>query len=281
MKILKYLNLVLVMVLIFSCKKHEIEYNTTTISNVAEFQLHYFVPVTATATNYINRVEINDQLYSNRKAPLTTYNAIPNGSVGRFYTVAPGIVNIKMYQGATDTTLVKVYDQNVTLTVGKQNVFVHDFAKPPVWFDNGYPYIANVTGNTDSVCYIKFYNFLYETAGVPTTLKLQYQYVDPRNATAVVNIGPPVSFGESTGWQQVKVVKAIYNSAGSAVINYRIKLVDAGGVIGADLQIKNTSGTFVNYAEFFTASIGRRYHSILSGMRAAAPAASARIFTAL
>ena len=119
-----------------------------------------------------------------------------DGSVGRFFTVDPGEVNIKLYKGTSE---VLVYDQNVTLTEGKQNIFIYDFDEEPIIFDNGYPYVANVTEDTDSTTYVKFYNFLFETEGVPTDLKLQYQYVDPRTSE-LVNIGDPVAFGETTGF---------------------------------------------------------------------------------
>jgi hypothetical protein len=279
MKIFKILSLVLVVALTASCEKNEVQYKTTPISDVAEFQLHYFVPVVVAAANNINKVEINNQLYANIKAPLSTYNAIPNGSVGRFYTVTSGTVNIKLYQDATGTTL--VYNKDVVLTKGKQNVFVHDFNQPPVVFDNGYPYTANVTQNTDSICWVKFYNFLYETAGVPTTLKLQYQYIDPHNSTVLINVGNPVSFSETTGWQQVKVVKDIFNSAGSRRVDFKIKVIDASGNVVGDLQIRNTLGVYVSYADFWTEAIGRRYHHIISGFRAATPGAAVRTFTAL
>src|SRR5665648_202004 len=133
MKIMKYLSLVLVLALAVSCEKNEITFDATPLADMAEFQLHYFVPVTSGAANNITKVEINGQLYANNKAPLSTYNAIPSGSVGRFYTVDPGNVNIKMYQGADMDVL--VYDQNVNLTTGKQNIFVHDFDLAPVVFD--------------------------------------------------------------------------------------------------------------------------------------------------
>lgn len=280
MKIIKYLSLILAVTLMVSCEKNEIEYDTTPIGEVAEFQLHYIVPVTAVAANNITKVEINNQLYANNKAPLNTYNAIPGGGVGRFYTVNPGSVNIKMYQGVAMDVL--VYDQNVTLTVGKQNVFIHDFNLPPVVIDNEYPYIRRETVETDTTQWVKFYNFLYETAGVPTTLKLQYQYMSHRT-TQLVNIGEPVAFGETTGWQQVLLLKLPNElvTAGSRRIDYRIKVVDDAGNIVGDLQIRNSSGTYVNYADYWTGTIGRRYHHIFSGMRAAAPASAVRVFTAL
>ena len=278
MKILKYLSLVLLVALSASCEKHEIEYNATPITNMAEFQLHYFVPVTALAANNITRIEVNGQLYATPKSPLTTYNAIPSGTVGVFYSVTPGSVNLKLYQGTNGETL--VYDQNVTLTAGKQNVYVHDFTQAPVVFDNGHPYTTNVTENTDSVAWVRFNNFLYETAGVTNNLRLQYQYIDPVT-TELVNIGEPVLFGETTGWQPVKVIKTVFNSSGSRVITFRIKVIDGSGAVVGELQVRNASGVMVNYTATATLFIGRRYHHTLGGFRSAVPISSVRIFTAL
>ncbi len=279
MKIIKYLSLILAVILMVSCEKHEITYDATTIGEVAEFQLHYIVPVTAVAANNITKVEINNQLYSNNKAPLNTYNAIPSGGVGRFYTVNPGTVNIKMYQG-TDMDVL-VYDQSVTLTAGKQNLFVHDFAQVPKVFDNGYPYVANLTDVTDSTAWVKFYNFLYESAGVPTTKKLQYQYVNTRTS-ALVNIGTPVGFGESTGWEKITVVKTDLISSGSRLITFKIKEVDDGGTVIGDLQVMGAGGAFAAYTATSTLFIGRRYHHTMAGFRAvASPNSSVRVFTAL
>ena len=278
MKILKYISLALFVLSMVSCEEHEIEYETTDLSDdVAEFQLHYVVPVTATSSNYIYEVDVNDSLYANSTAPLTTYNAIPNGAVGRFYTVDAGEVNIKMYM-STDLDL--VYDQNTTLTAGKQNIFVYDFNEAPIVFDNGYPYESNTTEDTDSTCWVKFYNFLYESEGVPTTLKLQYQYVDP-TTSELVNVGDPVSFGETTGWQPVKVIKSVYNSSGYGTVYYKLKVVDDEGNVTGDLQLWNSSSKYVNYSDYWTEYIGRRYHHVLAGMRSAKPIASVRSFTAL
>jgi hypothetical protein len=286
MKIIKYLSLVLVIALTASCEKHEIQYDTISAVGLAEFQLHYCNPVTSAAANNIYRIEINDSLYGNKTAPLNTYNVAPSGAVGRFFTVAPGNVNVKLYMTAKlapkgDSL---VYDQDVTLTAAKQNVFVHDFTLPPVVFDNGYPYTRNTTTGTDSTAWVKFYNFLYETAGVTyTTYKIQYQYIDSRTGLPV-NIGPPVSFGETTGWQPVTVVKKPNEivAAGSRVITFKMKTVDAGGTIIGDLQIMNTSGVFGAYTADNTLFIGRRYHHTMAGFRAVkSPNSSVRIFTAL
>ncbi len=282
MKVIKYLSLILAVTLMASCEQQTIEYDAEPIGEMAEIQLHYIAPVTAVAANNITRVDLNNQMVANNKAPLSTYNAIPSGSVGKFYVVNPGTLNIKMYKLGKVTIDSLVYDQNVTVTKGKQNLFVHDMTLPPTVIDNGYPYIRRETVETDSTTWVKFYNFLYETAGVPTTLKLQYQYISHRT-NQVVNIGSPVAFGESTGWQQVLLIKLPNElvTAGSRRIDYRIKVVDNNGNIVGDLQVRNASGAMVSYADYWTGTIGRRVHHIFCGFRAAVPVSAVRTFTAL
>ena len=280
MKIIKYLSLILAVTLMASCEKEPIEYDTSLLGAQAEFQLHYMVPVTTAAANNITRVLINGQLYSNDKSPLATYNAIPSGAAGRFYAVSPGPVNIKMYKGTKMDVL--VYDQNTTLKVGKQNVFVHDYNLPPVVLDNGFPYIRRQTVETDTITFIKFYNFLYETAGVPTTLKLQYQYQSHRTSEWV-NVGPPVAFGETTGWQPVLVLKLPDSGVtdGNRRVDYRIHVIDNSGVDSGDLQVMLANGTFVAYSDYWTGYVGRRAHHIYAGFRAAIPIQGVKNFWAL
>lgn len=282
MKIIKFFTLILAVTLMVSCEKHEIDFGGAYVSDMAEFQLHYIAPVTAVAANNLTRVDINNQMFANSKAPLNAYNAIPSGGVGRFYAVQPGNVNIKLYKLGKVTVDSLVYEQNVTLAKGKQNLFVHDMTKPPVVIENGYPYVRREVVETDTTVWIKFYNFLYETADVPTTLRLQYQYISHRT-NELVNIGEPVAFGESTGWQQVLLIKLPNEivTAGSRRIDYRIKVIDDNGDVVGDLQIRNSSGTYVSYSDWWTGTIGRRYHHIFCGMRAAAPASAVRVFTAL
>jgi hypothetical protein len=283
MKIIKYLSLILAVALTVSCEENVIEYDATPLDeNMAEFQLHYMNPVTSVAANNITRVEVNGKMVANVKAPLNTYNAIPSGAVGKFYTVTPGSVNLKLYLTAKlepkgDSL---VYDKSVTLTKGKQNIFVHDFNQDPIIFINGAPFKARQTVTTDSTAWIKFYNFLYETAGVPTTKRIQYQYVDSRTS-ALVNIGAPVAFGETTGWIPVTVVK-VGTLDLFRTITYKMKEVDAGGNIIGDLQVMGTTGTYAAYTGTLATYIGRRYHQIMAGFRAVkAPNSSVRTFTAL
>lgn len=283
MKITKFIGLCLIAVSTVSCEKHEIEYMTTPVDkDMAEIQLHYFVPVTAIAANNIYKLEIGGQEYvNNGAAVVSTYNAVPSGSVGRFYATASGDVNIKLYKG---TDLELVYDKNAKLTSGKQNVFVYDFNKDPIVFDNGYPYETNTTMDTDSTCWVKFYNFLYEKEGEYSTLKLQYQYqytTGDGTKSEWLNIGSPVAFGESTGWQPITVIKSVFNSSGYARIDYKIKVQDENGEYTQDLQVWNSNGKYVSYSDYWNGYIGRRYHHVLKGMRSAKPISSVSQFTAL
>lgn len=297
MKLLKNISLVLVVVFLVSCEKHEIQYMTTAASNMAEFQLHNFVPEFVADSNNIYKVEINGELFANDLAPLKSYNAIPSGSVGKFYTASLGANNIKLYKHVYDKATKKlttdwklVYDQQVNLTLGKQNIFVHDFKKPPVIFQNGHPYNGNVTEKTDSTAWIKFYNFLYEKTDVPTTLKLQYQYQYPikydEKGNVIVksdwlNVGKPVSFGETTGWIPVVVNKSVLISSGTARLDYKIKVIDETGTDIGELKILNSKNAFVNYSDYWNAVIGRRYHHTISGMRADKPNCAVRVLTGL
>ncbi|MEO6820478.1 MAG: hypothetical protein ABI266_05700 [Ginsengibacter sp.] len=284
MKNLKNIIFVLTLVIIASsCKKNVVEYESTAISGLAEFQLHYFVPIAAGDTNNIYQVQINDQLYANNTSPLLTYNAIPNGSVGKFFTTKVGENNIKLYKG---TTLNLTYNQNVTLTKGKQNVFVYDFNKPPIVFDNGFPYQSPTTDSTSKTGWVKFYNFLYEAVDVPTTMKLQYQWqytmdINSGQKSDWINLGKAVSFGEATGWEPITIIKTDLISSGSARIDYRIRMIDATGNDTGSLVVLNASNKLVDYSDYWNASIGRRYHHVLSGIRTQKPTSAVRVFTAL
>jgi len=273
----------LLSVLMFSCEKHTVEYMATKVTGLAEFQLHYFVPLTAGTANNIYKIEVNGQVYGNNTAPLTTYNAVPSGGVGRFYTTKPGQVNIKLYKG---TDLELVFDQNCELKAGKQNIFVYDFNQPPIVFDTGYPFKADVTDNTGTTAWIKFYNFLFESDGVTTPLKIQYQYQYTIDNTSGqksdwLDLGSPVAFGETTGWIAIPVNKTVFNSAGTARIDYRAQVINQDGSNGGSLKVQNSSGALVDYSDWWTAQIGRRYHHIMSGMRVAKPNCAVRVFTAL
>lgn len=140
------------------------------------------------------------------------------------------------------------------------------------------------TEHTGTTAWIRFYNFMYESAGVPTTLKLQYQWqYTTDNATAAksdwFNLGSPVSFGEATGWEPVTVNKTVEISAGTARIDYRIRLIGADGSDQGSLKV-GTAGT-TDYSDWWTAQIGKVYHHVFAGYRTGSPAVGVKQSSAL
>ncbi|ERJ57876.1 hypothetical protein [Sphingobacterium paucimobilis] len=281
---MKNLNILLITLVfslfVTSCEKHVVEYDTVKVDEetTAQFQLFYMVPVTTGTANNINKVELNNELLTNETTPLSAYNFIPSGAVGKFFVAKPGKVNLKLHRGAI-TNLTLAYDQDFELPAGKYVVVIHDFTKPPVFIKNETPYPSVTTEFTGSTAWVKFSNFLYEKAGEPTTLKLQYQFqytVD--NATGQksdwANVGKPVAFGEATGWEPLPVNKTVEISAGTARIDYRIRLIGADGSDQGSLKVRNAAGNTVDYSDWWNATIGRINHHMLAGYRAATPVAS-------
>ena len=262
-----------------SCSKHKLLFKMTPVEeNAAEVQIHYMEPITNAAANYIDSVYINDKLVSsaNGSGSLATYNGVPGGAVGRFFVANVGTNNIKfMRKGAV------VYNQDVTLTAGKQNVIVHNLNQAPIVIDNEFPYwnrTAPATGanwNTDSVCKIMFINLLYENATTPYPGTLQYQGVRQGEDGVYFNVGAPVAFGQTTGRVEVILHKSVFNSSGYQRIDYRI--INENGEI-----LKVWSGSkMVNYSDYWNGYIGRCYMHFFSGVRTANPAPAVRQWTSL
>jgi hypothetical protein len=293
MRLVKYILGIFVVFTAVSCKKNVVKYDAASASGLAEFQLHYFVPLVANDSNYVYKIEMDANVYENGvtsasgvyspSSMIQTYNAAPSGSTGRFYTTTPGAHNLKLYISKQFKPL---YDQAVTLQEGKQNIFVYDYSKPPIVFNNNAPYPTETTERTDSSAWVRFYNFMFETGNTPTPLKLQYQYryvrnVATKDTSGWINLGNPLAFGQSTGWERIPVIKTTEISQGSASVYYRIRMIGNDGSDQGSLQITNSSSKLVDYSDFWTETIGRVYHHVLSGWRAnkASPVA-VRVFTA-
>ncbi|MDR3118877.1 MAG: hypothetical protein LBU44_05595 [Mediterranea sp.] len=320
MKRFKFINVCLWVVLILtSCEKTDIDYNAVPVSDMALFQIGHYTPITKVATNNIYKIELNGNLLTNDKNVLAYYNTSPGGGVGRYFMTQPGTVNLKLYKGAG---LELIYDQNVTLTKGKQNVIVHDYNQVPLVlernFDIPYPQDpSKASFDTDTLGYIRFVNLLYETDNQPTTLKLQYQYqytlhplytIADEKAGKIpagkkvgdttgdttkspwLNLGSPVGFGESTGFQPVPAIKTTYVSQGGGTsggprVDYRI-LVSAenGGVAGTNVVV-NAAGDWVlkvgstAFSDYWTNAVGRYFTHYFAGFRSKTTAAALYQFT--
>ena len=262
MKIFKYLTYSLaVLAVLASCEKHEIEYPTVPAPE-AEFQLHYFEPIKNEAANYIDSVFVNDKLIANADggAQLLPYNGLPG--YAKFYSAEPGMNNIKLYRKGE-----MIYNFDINLSKGKQNVIVHDLNKEPIIISNQYPYQHSSAGatasnwDTDSLATVMFINMLYEDGVKPYEGKLQYQWQNFRTKEWE-NIGEPVAFGEATQRTAVLVVKQDMVSQGACRIDYRILTED-----GEELMVGNTKGTLSKYSDYWNATIGRAYMHFFRGNR--------------
>jgi hypothetical protein len=278
MKIVKYISSLFAIALLFAaCDKKEVELDFRPAAGMAQFQLHYMVPVTSgVSTEYIYRVDINDVNISNDQWSISTYNGQPGSNVGEFFVAQPGKNNIKLYQRVSSKDTL-VYNQDATFTSGTQTVIVYDFHQPPIVTEWNVPENTGKSYDTDTIGYIKFHNLMFETPAVPktedapeipavpTTLKLQYQfryilhplytiademagtipegkkvgnYTGDTKKSKWANLGPALAFGENTGWVKVPVKKSEYVTSGYATIDYRILVVE-GGTVGVE---KNADG---------------------------------------
>jgi hypothetical protein len=270
MKVLKYYLILAVSLLItVSCDKNEITF-TKQISfdpaTQAAFELNYIVNLSSDASNYITRIDLNDEvIYRSNIAP---YAQAPNtgGTAGRFFVAPKGQSNLKLYQG-TSPNYNLVYEKNVVFDAGQYyNVFVHAIDKDPVVINNGYPYSKDPIYR-DSCGYVRFYNFLYETYNTPTTLRLQYKRQD-HFTSEWVDVGTPVAFGEATGWETIVIKRPTGNNNGSVRVDYRIHVIDTDGTDLGRLQIRGTGSAYSAYTDWWTVYIGRNQMHIFKGYRA-------------
>ena len=279
MTVFKYLAIAMALVIGFSaCEKIELTHPYDDVDGrTALFQVFYYAPVSAVAANNIDSVYVNDVLYSSvdGSGQLVTYNGVPGGGVGRFFSAKPGDAKLRFMQGGKD-----VYERVITLKEGRQCIYVYDFEENPSIIEltpyEKRPLPSPAEWDTDSVAYVRFVNLLYEDPTTPYPGKLQYQW--SRNETGAVwaNVGEPVGFGEATAFETITIHKETFNSAGTQRVNYRILTED-----GKVLQVlnANSNGKMVDYSDWWNAAIGRAYTHNFAGVRTAAPVSSVRTWT--
>ena len=139
---------------------------------------------------------------------------------------------------------------------------------------------------------------MYENEGQPTTMKLQYQYqytlhplytnadkdaglipdgkkvgdaTGDATKSAWLNLGSPVAFGESTGFQPVPVKKTTYIAQGAARIDLRIVVTAANGGVPGETVMDNVDWLLkVNgklYTDYWNITIGRYTTHYFAGLR--------------
>lgn len=284
-KILKLLSFMVMLIFLASCEKNVVDFPAEKITDeTPQFQLFYMVPLATGSANAINKVELNGQLLANETSPLNTFNLIPGGAVGKFFSTEPGTSNLKLYRGNVEN-MTLVYDRDIEIPAGKNSLFIHDFSEPPVIVPYPTPLPSITTERTGTTAWIRFINLMYEAEGEPTDLTLQYQWQyttdnETGDKSEWFDLGEPVAFGEFTGWEPVTVNKTVEISAGTARIDYRVRLIGADGSDQGSLQIRNSSGNQVDYSDWWNAQIGRMYNHVFAGYRNATPGVNIRLSTA-
>ena len=279
MKAFKYLAVALVAVIgLSACEKHELTHPYDEVGDrTALFQIFYYAPVVNSSANYIDSVFVNNVLYSSvsGSGQLATYNGVPGGAVGRFFSAAPGDIILRFMQ--KDNV---VFEKTVNIKKGEQGIFVYDLNENPKvidlteFADFNRPAPTQETWNTDSIASVRFINFLYENPTTPYAGKLQYQWRRAdQDEDTWQNVGKPVGFGEATEFEMLTIHKSTFNSSGYQTIWYRI--IDESGNV---LQVYNGS-RMINYSDYWTAYIGRAYTHTFAGVRTAAPISSVRVWT--
>ena len=264
MKITKFIIGAIALVAMFSCEKHELLYegNHDVPAGDALFHICYFESLAKTTSNYIDSVYVNDVFYGGVGGfgRLAVENLLPTAGA-RYFTAKAGVTNIKLFRKD-----VVVYDKNVTLSPGKQDIYVTDLtldaAVVPMteMCNTGLnPTLENY--GTDSTACVRLVNLLFEikdNAYVPTQRALQYQWRDRRDEKDPEtgdyhwkNLGEPVLFGECTAYDRVTVAKTVYNSSGYCTVFYRAVDANDGTVILND---------------YWTNYIGRAYDHVIWGI---------------
>ncbi len=267
MKSIKYLALATLSALMFtSCSDKDVDSDApweVVTNNQAQVQIMYMAPVVSSVANYIYKIEMAGSTFvNNGAAMITPYNGAPGGSTGLYYTIPAGTSNLKLY-GANETL---VFDQNFTVEGGKKyQVFVCEQSQPPVVIE--VPTIpTQVTSNTAEYFAVRFYNFMWETAGVRIDRKVQLRIQDDETKEYVA-VGDPIGFGEATEWLMPALHKTVYNSSGYQRINLDV-LIDDGTGNYVPLTYLNSRGNQQSqFTDYWTEYIGRGYCWILYGTR--------------
>ena len=266
MKFLKYISICLLAVLFASCDKKDIEFPMEDVSNKAQIQVAYMCPKQAVTANYIYTVVINGVEYCNNGSSfLATYNYVPSGAVGLFYTVEPGDVNIRFLNNKGE----EVYNTNINVASGsKQMVVVYDFAQAPAIVPFKEPLKFPGVADTGDKCSVRLYNFLFESEGVPMTDKIQLGLQDTETKE-YKPVGEPVGFGEGSEFIAVDIDKlkgSGMNTSGSQRRDLCIYRIGADGSNKGVIQYTKSNGSTAGFTDYWTWYIGRGYLEFMRGV---------------
>lgn len=259
MKFLKYISICLVALLFASCDNKDIDFNEDPVTDQAQIQVAYMCPKKAETANYIYTVVINGVEYCNNGSSfLATYNYVPSGAVGLFYTVKPGDVNIRFLNKKGE----EVYNTNINVASGsKQMVVVYDFAQAPAIVPFKEPLKFPGVAETGNKCSVRLYNFLFESEGVPMTDKIQLG-LQNTETKEYAPVGEPIAFGQATEFIPVDIDKekgSGFNTSGYQRRDICIYRIGADGENKGVIQYTKSTGATAGFTDYWNWYIGRGY----------------------
>jgi hypothetical protein len=169
------------------------------------------------------------------------------------------------------------YEGNTTLEGGKRyQVVIYDLAKNPIAVEmDPIPAMGETKqqfGDVTDVIGVgfnsKFYNFLFESEGVPYPHKLQAYYKNQETGEFNVPAGGAFGFGEACKWTTIPLKKSVYNSSGYARMDYTFHVIDANGNDQGQLTYVKANGSSAAWTDYWSSYyVGRAYMHFIIGVR--------------
>lgn len=267
MKYIKYITLLLVIGIFAACSDKEVTYPMEPVdeSQKTFVQINYNVPLTNVVANRIYKIQLNDQVYENRGAALMNpYGQYPGTS--HFFMVDAGEIHVKLIDNKDNV----IYESSVQLNAGRyNNLFIFDFNKEPIVIDRTtIPTFAGAD-STITKCNLKFYNFLYETNGVPSTDKIQVVLKNTATGEYDQPIGQPIGFGECSDWMNIELkwdrTKIISGEERKDLV---LAVYDGQtGEYKGTMQYTKSNGSEAQFTDYWTMGAGRSSKWVLHGVR--------------
>ena len=275
-RIFSILSFASLMFFVFSgCSKHEIKYMTDDVKDdVAEVKIFNYINSTSTASVLFKNGTLNNSSVVTSSYTLAQWGSRPSSS-GMYYTLEVGSATLNLFKTADGTT--PDLTATFNLTSGKTDVYLVSYNLPPVLVSSGYPLGYGTNTNAVST-YVRFLNLLMESADVPYSGKLQYQWALipktlPRTAASVTewnNVGSPVAYGEATDWTAIDISNFMdyWGNPGTTIssgychVEFRILTED-----GSVLKVMGSTGAYADYFDYWSCSAGRHATHVEKGIR--------------
>lgn len=169
------------LLLVASCEKNVITYNTTDLdlNKRGEVRLVYDLPLLTSTTQNVTRMKYNDAIVSEVSTALGSI--FPN-SIAKYHALPLGSNKVELFISSTKDQL--LYTGTFNLSKGKWSAFVYNANQPPLLVQDPEEYQTGHPWN-DTVAYIRFVNLFHKPDGVTPYGKL---YLKGRRPSATPGV---------------------------------------------------------------------------------------------